>query len=251
MGMAGKKAGKIGRGLLWLAAGILLLAGICFFAFTLLVYQGQLPFGYQITLVEQSSCDIPLTDTLVLTRQQDSYTPGDSVVFFRQQQDTVSADCGTLQQLEEGLGVIDQAGAEALLSSQAVTGKILVCFPTLGRLAAWINGPNQNTLLFWVSIGLGVVLLAVAVLLMCSAVSKKEPTSLSSRSSQAAYQPQQEPKPMKLFSVELEEAPQAPPLQSSPGAGHYPNPEQLEELPWRKYAVQEDVPLHKETLEKK
>ena len=80
--MAGKKSGKIGRGLLWLAAVILLLVGILFFAFTALVYQGQLPFGYQITLVEQSGCDIPLTDTLVLTQQQEQYSSGDSVVFF-------------------------------------------------------------------------------------------------------------------------------------------------------------------------
>ena len=43
--LARKKAGKIGRGLLWLAAVVLLLAGVLFFVFTALVHQGQLPFG--------------------------------------------------------------------------------------------------------------------------------------------------------------------------------------------------------------
>lgn len=245
--MAGKKAGKIGRGLLWLAAGILLLTGICFFAFTMLVYQGQLPFGYQITLVEQSDCDIPLTNTLVLTRQQDSYASGDSVLFFRQEGEQVRADCGTLQQLEEGLGVVDQSGAVAYLSGSAVTGKILLCFPTLGRIAVWINGPVHNTLLFWVCIGLGVLLLAVAALLLVSALSKKEKAPLSSRSRQAGYQPQPEPTPVKLFFAQPEES---APSSVSPQAAHYPDPEQLEDLPWRKYATQENVPLHKEPVGK-
>ena len=245
--LARKKAGKIGRGLLWLAAVVLLLAGVLFFVFTALVHQGQLPFGYQITLIQQSSCDIPLTDTLVLTRQQDSYAPGDSVVFYRQRESSAQPDCGTLQNLEEGLGVTDQSGAVALLTSESVTGKILLCFPTLGKLAAWVNGPAQSSLLFWVGILLGVVLLSLAALLMVSAFCAKKPAPLPARTSQAAYQPETELSPVKLFSLDSEElSPPSEPQSSSEGK-HYPSPEELEVLPWRKYAVQEDVPLHKET----
>lgn len=243
--LAGKKSGKIGRGLLWLAAVILLLVGILFFAFTALVYQGQLPFGYQITLVEQSGCDIPLTDTLVLTQQQEQYSSGDSVVFFRQEKDSLVPDCGTLQQLEEGLGVVDQAGATAVLPNQAITGKILICFPTLGKLAVWVNGPAQSSLLFWVCIGLGVVLLGLSVLLMISAFQRGKESPLHQRSSQAAYQPEQELAPMKLFSVEPEAL--QTPSQSTPANSHYPSPEQLKDLPWHKLVSQEDVPLQKET----
>lgn len=249
--MAGKKAGKIGRGLLWLAAVILLLAGFLFFAFTVLVHQGQLPFGYQVTLVEQSSCDIPLTDTLVLTQQQDSYTAGDSVVFFRQADNVTLADCGTLQPLEGGLGVMDQSGAVALLSNQAITGKILLCFPTLGKLAAWVNGPAQSSLLFWVGIGSGVVLLSLSVLLMISAFHREKPASLPQRSRQASYQPEVELTPVKLFSVEPKDLQPATPPQSAPEDSHYPSPEQLENLPWHKLVAKEDVPLHKETPTKK
>ena len=245
--LARKKAGKIGRGLLWLAAVVLLLAGVLFFVFTALVHQGQLPFGYQITLIQQSSCDIPLTDTLVLTRQQDSYAPGDSVVFYRQRESSAQPDCGTLQNLDEGLGVTDQSGAVALLTSESVTGKILLCFPTLGKLATWVNGPAQSSLLFWGGILLGVVLLSLAALLMVSAFRAKRPTPLPARSSQAAYQPETELSPVKLFSLDTEELSPPSQPQSSPEDGHYPSPEELEALPWRKYAVQEEVPLHKET----
>lgn len=245
--LAGKKAGKISRGLLWLAAVILLLIGVLFFAFTVLVHQGQLPFGYQISLVRQSSCDLPLTDTLVLTQQQDRYAPGDSVVFFRQENDTAFADCGTLQQLDGGLGVTDQSGAVALLSGPAITGKILVCFPTLGKLAAWINGPAQNSLLFWIGIGLGVVLLGLSVLLMISAFRQKQPAPLPQRSRQAEYHPEIEPTPVKLFSLEPEELQNPSSPQSAPEDSRYPSPDKLEDLPWRKLVVQEDVPLSKET----
>ncbi len=245
--MAGKKAGKIGRGLLWLAAVVFLLAGVFFFAFAVLIHQGQLPFGYQITLVQQSSCDIPLTNTLVLTRQQDSYALGDSVVFYRQEENSAQPDCGTLQELEEGLGVINQSGDAALLTSDLVTGKILLCFPTLGKLAAWVNGPSQSSLFFWAGIGLGVVLLSLAALLIISAFRTKKPASLPDRSSQAAYPPETNPSQVKFFSPDTEEFSRLSQPQSPPKSGHYPSPEELEALPWRKYAEQEDVPLHKET----
>ena len=244
MDLAGKARRNVVRGLLWLATAIFLLAGILFFAFTALVDQGQLPFGYQVTLGEQSSCDVPLTNTLVLTQQQKEYSSGDSVVFFRQENDSLIPDCGTLQQLEDGLGVVDQTGAIAVLPDQAITGKILACFPTLGKLAVWVNGPAQSSLLFWVCIGLGIVLLGLSVLLIVSALSKqKEP--LHQRSSQAAYQPEQELAPMKLFSVEPETL--QVPSQSAPASSRYPSPEQLEDLPWHKLVSQEDVPLQKET----
>ena len=114
-------------------------------------------------------------------------------------------------------------------------------------MAAWVNGPAQSSLLFWVGILLGVVLLSLAALLMVSAFRAKRPTPLPARSSQAAYQPETELSPVKLFSLDTEELSPPSQPQSSPEDGHYPSPEELEALPWRKYAVQEDVPLHKET----
>ena len=179
--MAGKKSGKIGRGLLWLAAVILLLVGILFFAFTALVYQGQLPFGYQITLVEQSGCDIPLTDTLVLTQQQEQYSSGDSVVFFVRKR--IRPGLRHLTAAGRGMGV-DQAGAG--FANQAITGKILICFPTLGKLGSGSTDPPKVPCCFgWHR--MGVVLLGFGAVDDIRFPRKKAPCP---RSSQAAYQPE-------------------------------------------------------------
>lgn len=90
------------------------------------------------------------------------------------------------------------------------------------------------------------MLLSLAALLMVSAFRAKRPTPLPARSSQAAYQPETELSPVKLFSLDTEEL--SPPSQPQPSPEDgLSSPEELEALPWRKYAVQEDVPLHKET----